>query len=158
MENRNRTVNTIEREGEKRMLTILLETVVYLGVGLIMMMLGYWIIDLVIPVDFPQEIREGNKAVGWVSAGIYAGLGFVIRSAVISNEISEAVSLAEGSIETVVFAVIGIVAFVIAYFLVDLVNRKFNFNVALKEKNEAAGIMVFGIFLGIAFIVSGVIQ
>ena len=29
---------------------------------------------------------------------------------------------------------------------------------ALKEKNEAAGIMVFGIFLGIAFIVSGVIQ
>lgn len=158
MENRNRTVNTIEREGEKRMLTILLETVVYLGVGLIMMMLGYWIIDLVIPVDFPQEIREGNKAVGWVSAGIYAGLGFVIRSAVISNEISEAVSLSEGSIETVVFAVIGIVAFVIAYFLVDLVNRKFNFNVALKEKNEAAGIMVFGIFLGIAFIVSGVIQ
>ena len=123
-----------------------------------MMMLGYWIIDLVIPVDFPQEIREGNKAVGWVSAGIYAGLGFVIRSAVISNEISEAVSLSEGSIETVVFAVIGIVAFVIAYFLVDLVNRKFNFNVALKEKNEAAGIMVFGIFLGIAFIVSGVIQ
>lgn len=140
------------------MLTILLESVVYLGIGLIMMMLGYWIIDLVIPVDFPQEIREGNKAVGWVSAGIYAGLGFVIRSAVISNEISEAVSLSEGSIETVVFAVIGIVAFVIAYFLVDLVNRKFNFNVALKEKNEAAGIMVFGIFLGIAFIVSGVIQ
>ena len=130
------------------MLTILLESVVYLGIGLIMMMLGYWIIDLVIPVDFPQEIREGNKAVGWVSAGIYAGLGFVIRSAVISNEISEAVSLSEGSIETVVFAVIGIVAFVIAYFLVDLVNRKFNFNVALKEKNEAAGIMVFGIFLG----------
>ena len=140
------------------MLTILLESVVYLGIGLIMMMLGYWIIDLVIPVDFPQEIREGNKAVGWVSAGIYAGLGFVIRSAVISNEISEAVLLSEGSIETVVFAVIGIVAFVIAYFLVDLVNRKFNFNVALKEKNEAAGIMVFGIFLGIAFIVSGVIQ
>ena len=57
-----------------------------------------------------------------------------------------------------VFSVIGIFAFVIAYFLVDLVNRKFNFNEALKEKNEAAGIMVFGIFVGIAFIVSGVIQ
>ena len=36
--------------------------------------------------------------------------------------------------------------------------EKFNFNKALKEKNEAAGIMVFGIFVGIAFIVSGVIQ
>ena len=78
------------------MLTIILETGVYLGIGLIMMMLGHWIIDLIIPVDFPQEIREGNKAVGWVSAGIYAGLGFVIRSAIISNTISEEISLLAG--------------------------------------------------------------
>ena len=140
------------------MLTVVIETVVYLCIGLIMMMLGYWIIDLFIPVDFPQEIREGNKAVGWVSAGIYAGLGFMIRSAIISNVITEAVELLQGVIDTAIFAAIGIVAFVLAYFIVDLVNRKFNFNVALKEKNEAAGIMVFGIFIGIAFIVSGVIQ
>ena len=140
------------------MLTVAIETVVYLCIGLIMMMLGYWIIDLFIPVDFPQEIREGNKAVGWVSAGIYGGLGFVIRSAIISNVITEAVELLQGVIDTAIFAAIGIVAFVLAYFIVDLVNRKFNFNVALKEKNEAAGIMVFGIFIGIAFIVSGVIQ
>ena len=140
------------------MITIILETVVYLCIGLIMMMLGHWIIDLMIPVDFPQEIREGNKAVGWVSAGIYAGLGFVIRSAVISNAISEEMSLLAGSIDTVVYAIVGIITFIIAYFAVDIVNRKFNFNIALKEKNEAAGIMVFGIFMGIAFIVSGVIQ
>lgn len=140
------------------MLTIILETVVYLCIGLVMMMFGHWIIDLMIPVDFPQEIREGNKAVGWVSAGIYAGLGFVIRSAVISNAISEEMSLLAGSIDTVVYAIVGIITFIIAYFAVDIVNRKFNFNIALKEKNEAAGIMVFGIFMGIAFIVSGVIQ
>lgn len=137
---------------------MILETVVYLCIGLIMMMLGYWVIDLFIPVDFPQEIREGNKSVGWVSAGIYAGLGFVIRSAIISISTGGAQELLQGAIDTVVFSVIGIFAFVIAYFLVDLVNRKFNFNEALKEKNEAAGIMVFGIFVGIAFIVSGVIQ
>ncbi len=140
------------------MLTIAIETVVYLGIGLVMMMLGYFIIDLLIPVDFPQEINDGNKAVGWVSAGIYAGLGFVIRSAIISNTISEEIELLQGVIDTAVFAVIGVVALVLGYFIVDIVNRKFNFNVALKEKNEAAGIMVFGIFLGIAFIVSGVIQ
>lgn len=140
------------------MLTVAIETVVYLCIGLIMMMLGYWIIDLCIPVDFPQEIKEGNKAIGWVSAGIYAGLGFVIRSAIISNEVGEAVTLLQGAIDTIIFAAIGIVAFILAYFVVDLVNRKFNFNVLLKEKNEAAGIMIFGIFVGIAFIVSGVIQ
>lgn len=140
------------------MLTVILETVVYLCVGLIMMMLGYWVIDLFIPVDFPQEIKEGNKSVGWVSAGIYAGFGFVIRSAIISISTGEATELLQGTINTVIYAVIGIIAFVFAYFVVDLVNRKFNFNEALKEKNEAAGIMIFGIFIGIAFIVSGVIQ
>ena len=140
------------------MVTVAIETLVYLVIGLIMMMVGYFLIDLAIPVDFPQEIREGNKAVGWVSAGIYAGLGFVIRSAILSTEISQAADLLQGTIETVVFSAIGIVAFVIAYFVVDIVNKKFNFNVALKEKNEAAGIMVFGIFVGIAFIVSGVLQ
>ena len=140
------------------MLTVILETVVYLCIGLIMMMLGYWVIDLFIPVDFPQEIKEGNKSVGWVSAGIYAGFGFVIRSAIISISTGEATELLQGTINTVIYAVIGIIAFVFAYFVVDLVNRKFDFNEALKEKNEAAGIMIFGIFIGIAFIVSGVIQ
>ena len=140
------------------MLTMILETVVYLCVGLIMMMLGYWVIDLFIPVDFPQEIKEGNKSVGWVSAGIYAGFGYVIRSAIISISTGEATELLQGTINTVIYAVIGIIAFVFAYFVVDLVNKKFNFNEALKEKNEAAGIMIFGIFIGIAFIVSGVIQ
>lgn len=140
------------------MLTVILETVVYLCIGLIMMMLGYWVIDLFIPVDFPQEIKEGNKSVGWVSAGIYAGFGYVIRSAIISISTGEATELLQGTINTVIYAVMGIIAFVFAYFVVDLVNKKFNFNEALKEKNEAAGIMIFGIFIGIAFIVSGVIQ
>ena len=140
------------------MLTVILESAVYLCVGLIIMMIGHWIIDLIIPVDFPQEINDGNKAVGWVSAGIYAGLGFVIRSAIISNTISEDVSLLTGSIDTLVYATVGIVAFIIGYFVVDIINKKFNFNKKKKKKNEAAGIMVFGIFVGIAFIVSGVIQ
>lgn len=140
------------------MITIAIETLVYLCVGLVMMLLGYFIIDLLIPVDFPREINDGNKAVGWVSAGIYAALGFIIRSAVISNTIAEESELLQGTVETVVYALIGIVAMILGYFLVDIVNRKFNFNEALKEKNEAAGIMIFGIFIGVAFIISGVIQ
>ena len=140
------------------MVTIVLETVVYFFIGLIMMMLGYWLIDLALPVDLPKEINEGNKAVGWVSAGIYGGLGFVIRSAIISDGAGGATELLHGVLDTVSYAVIGIISFILAYFLVDIVNRKFDFGAALKEKNEAAGIMIFGIFLGIAFIVSGVIQ
>ena len=137
---------------------VALETIVYLIVGLAAMMVGYVIIDLIIPADFPKEIQEGNKAVGWVSAGIYAGLGFIIRSAIITISASEGQELLQGVISTAIYAVIGIAAFIIGYFAVDLVNRKFNFNVEIENKNEAAGIMIFGIFMGVAFIVSGVIQ
>lgn len=140
------------------MLNIALETLVYLCVGLVIMMLGYFIIDLCIPVDFPKEINEGNKAVGWVSAGIYMALGFIIRSAIISAESAKSLDLLEGSIDTAIYSAIGLVALIVAYFVVDIINTKFNFNEALKAKNEAAGIMVLGIFVGIAFIVSGVIQ
>ena len=137
---------------------VALETLVYLVVGLVAMMLGYLIIDLIIPADFPKEIQEGNKAVGWVSAGIYAGLGFIIRSAIISISQAEPAELLQGVISTCIYAAIGIAAFIIGYFAVDIVNRKFNFNVEIQNKNEAAGIMIFGIFMGVAFIVSGVIQ
>lgn len=140
------------------MLNIALETLVYLCVGLVIMMLGYFIIDLCIPVDFPKEINEGNKAVGWVSAGIYMALGFIIRSAIISAESAKSLDLLEGSIDTAIYSAIGLVSLIVAYFVVDIINTKFNFNEALKAKNEAAGIMVLGIFVGIAFIVSGVIQ
>lgn len=139
-------------------MTVAIETVVYLAVGLVMMMLGCFIIDLMIPVDFPKEIHEGNKAVGWVSAGIYAGLGFIIRSAIISLTVSENLALLDGVISTAVYAAVGVIAMIIGYFTVDIVNRRFNFGKELTNKNEAAGIMIFGIFLGVAFIVSGVIQ
>lgn len=43
------------------MLTVALETIVYLGVGLVIMMLGYFIIDLVIPVDFRRKSGRGIK-------------------------------------------------------------------------------------------------
>lgn len=137
---------------------VAVELLVYLLVGLAVMMIGFLLIDLIIPLDFPKEIQEGNKAVGWVAAGIYTGLGFIIRSAIISFEVSKGADLLQGVIETLIYSLVGIIAFAVGYFAVDIVNKKFNFNVELKNKNEAAGIMIFGIFLGVAFVVSGVIQ
>lgn len=137
----------------------LIDIAIYGGLGIIVMLVGYEIIDRVIPCDFPQEIKKGNKAIGWVSAGIYIGLGFIIRSQVASwAEKQEYIKLWQNIVDTLFFAAMGIVFFLIGYYVVDLVNRKYNFNEELKEGNEAAGIMVFGIFVGIALIISGVIH
>ncbi|WP_026505605.1 DUF350 domain-containing protein [Butyrivibrio sp. NC3005] len=140
------------------MLTTILELIVYVMVGLILMTLGHYIIDLVLPADFPKEIKEGNKAIGWVSAGIYIGLGFIIRAAVMSLvSAKEEMKLLTGVLDTVIYSACGIAFFIIGFFLVDFVNRRFNFNEELAKKNEAAGIMIFGIFVGIALVISGVI-
>ncbi len=140
------------------LLPTIFELMIYVSVGIIAMVIGYFIIDLVIPVDFAKGIKEENKAVGWLTAGIYIGLGLIIKSAVMTvSESLEYVSLMIGVIDTVFFALIGIILFIIAYYLVDLVNSKYKFNEELNNKNEALGIMVFGIFIGIALIVSGVI-
>ncbi len=137
----------------------ILDVVVYVGVGIIAMMIGYALIDLIIPVNFPKEIKEGNRAVGWLSAGIYTGLGFIIRGAIITlSAANEHRGFLEGLKDTVIYVALGLVFFMVGYFLIDLVNRRFNFNEEIARGNEAAGIMVFGIFLGIALIVSGVIQ
>lgn len=132
---------------------------IYGLIGIAMMLIGYQIIDFVIPCDFPEELKKGNKSVGWLSAGIYMGLGFIIRSAIISNVLSShESSLFVGIKDTLLFELAGIVFFLIAYFIIDFVNKKYNFNQELQAGNEAIGIMLFGIFIGISFIVSGVIQ
>lgn len=141
------------------MMVALIELAVYGFVGIVTMVVGYIAIDWVIPCDFPKEIKKGNKAVGWLSAGIYIGLGFVIRSAIQTLLIGEEPHrLLYGVIDSVFYATLGILFFLVGYFLVDLINRQYNFNEELKANNEAAGIMIFGIFVGIALIISGVIQ
>ncbi|MBR3631062.1 MAG: DUF350 domain-containing protein, partial [Oscillospiraceae bacterium] len=47
----------------------LLEVVVYSCAGIVLMMLGNFLIDLIIPCSFPEEIKKGNNAIGFVTAG-----------------------------------------------------------------------------------------
>lgn len=141
------------------LLGTLIDIAIYGGIGIVVMLAGYQFIDWAVPADFPKEIKEGNRAIGWVSAGIYIGLGLIIRAAVTSwAPQAEALKLWQGIVDTLFFAAAGIVFFLLGYYLVDAVNRRYNFNEELKARNEAAGIMVFGIFVGIALIISGVIH
>ena len=65
------------------MLYEIMETIVYGGIGLILMFLGKWIIDLVVPYDFPKEIQERNSAAGFMIAGIFIAIALIIRTVII---------------------------------------------------------------------------
>ncbi|MBO5241145.1 MAG: DUF350 domain-containing protein [Lachnospiraceae bacterium] len=137
----------------------ILVVAIYSLIGIVMMLLGNFLIDLIVPCHFPTEIQKGNQAVGWLSAGSFIGMGVILRSAVMAvpaAAVEEA--LVSGIISSVLYAVIGIVFFMLSYLAVSLFNKKYNLNEEIGKGNTAAGIMVFGIFVGLAIVISGVIM
>ena len=46
---------------------------VYCVLGTALMLFGTFVVDLVIPCEFPAEIKKGNVAVGSVMAGSLSG-------------------------------------------------------------------------------------
>ena len=83
---------------------------IYSVVGIALMLLGSFLVDLVIPCSFPEEIKKGNKAIGWISAGVYIAVGFIIKAAISSpGEVIDAIenNLAAGLLSTVFYYAIG---------------------------------------------------
>lgn len=136
----------------------IITTAVYCVLGIILMILGNFLIDLAVPCHFPTEIKKGNKAVGWLSAGSFAGIGIILRAAIMSP-VAEVVeeTLLSGILSSVIYFAVGIVFFIAGYFTVNFFHKQYNLNKEIGEGNEAAGIMVCGIFVGLAAIISGVI-
>lgn len=61
----------------------ILETILYGALGMVLMFLAKWIIDLAVPYDFPKEIKEGNTAAGCMVAGIFIAVAIIVRAVII---------------------------------------------------------------------------
>ena len=59
-----------------------LATIVYTLIGIVMMAVGYKILDWVIPADFNKLIEENNVSVGIVIAGALIGVAIIVASVV----------------------------------------------------------------------------
>lgn len=136
----------------------LFEVAVYSCAGILLMMLGNFLIDLIIPCSFPEEIKKDNRAVGFVSAGTNIGVGLLLRAA-ISSPAAEAAgeTLLSGMLSSVIYFLAGIAFFMIGYIAIRFLHKQYNLNDEIGKGNTAAGIMVAGIFIGLALTISGVI-
>ena len=138
----------------------ILDVAIYSCLGIILMAVGNFLIDLIIPCSFPEEIKKGNKSVGFVSAGTNIGVGLLLKAA-ISSPASVAASakesLAGGLVSSLLYFAVGIVFFMLGYIIIDKINKQYKLNEEIGNGNTAAGIMVAGIFIGLATVISGVI-
>lgn len=133
-------------------------TAIYSFLGIILMMVGTFLVDLIIPCDFPIEIKKRNVAVGYITAGSSIGVGIILKSAIISPvgaQISE--TLIQGIGNTVLYALIGIAFFMLGYLVMKVANKKYDLNKEIGDGNPAAGLMVMGMFIGLSILISGVI-
>lgn len=124
----------------------IMNVAVYAVLGIILMILGNFLIDLIVPCHFPTEIKKGNVAVGWLSAGSFIGIGIILRAAIMSPA-AEAVheTLLSGIISSALYFVLGIIFFMLGYVIVNAMNKRYNLNEEIGKGNQAAGVMVFGI-------------
>ena len=137
----------------------ILEVGLYSLMGVILMLAGNFFIDLIVPCHFPTEIKKDNRAVGWVCAGSYIAIGTIMKAAVMSPTISKVEEkLLEGVTSSALYFVVGVIFLIVGYLVVLLFNKKYNLNEEIGKGNASAGIMIFGIFVGLAMIISGVIM
>lgn len=140
-------------------MTEIISIFIYCLLGIALMLLGTFIVDLVIPCHFPTEIKKRNVAVGSLMAGISIGIGIIIKAAILSPTITEVEeSLVVGMTSTIYYYIIGLIICVLSYLILGLVNKKYDLNKEIGEGNPAAGIMAAGLMIGVSIIISGVIM
>ena len=131
----------------------------YACFGIILMLTANTVIDFFVPGKFSEEIKRGNCAVAWLSAGSFIGIGEILRAVIMSPAVTAAdTSLLHGIVASVVYAVLGIVLFVTGYMFINIWHRKYKLSEEIMRGNTAAGILVFGIFVGLALVISGAVH
>lgn len=136
----------------------ILSVVIYSCLAIVLMIGGNFLIDLAIPCHFPTEIKKGNKAVGYLSAGSFIAVGVLLRAAIMSpaGQAAEG-TLLGGVCESILYFAVGIVFSILGYILLNIFHKQYNLNDEIGNGNTAAGIMVGGMFIGLAIAISGVI-
>lgn len=136
----------------------IISTVIYSCLGIILMISGTFIVDLIIPCHFPTEIKKRNTAVGYITAGSYIAVGMILRNVIISKVAYETEqTLLEGIGSTLLYFVIGIALCLLGYVVVKIFNKKYDLDKEIGDGNPAAGLMVMGLFIGLSLVISGAI-
>ena len=137
----------------------LMLTIFYAAFGILLMILANIVIDFFIPGDFSEEIRRGNRAVAWLSAGSFIGIGEILRAVIISPACETlTVDFVQGVVASAVYAAVGILCFIVGFFIINAWHRKYELAAEIQRGNTAAGIFVFGIFVGLSLVISGAVH
>jgi uncharacterized membrane protein YjfL (UPF0719 family) len=111
--------------------TSLWHTVAYTGVGVFLLVFGFWVLDLVTPGDLRSAVFRFKA----IDAGLVAGAHMISMALIIIAAIhSSAEKFSEGIVSTFAHGVVGVVLLALALILVDALTPE-NFRESLTDND-----------------------
>ncbi len=132
------------------------EAALYFVVGLVALIIGRKILDLVTPHSMSQEIGEKNNvAAGVTAGGFYVGLAIITHAAIAGVTLD---SLWRDVLNSVIYFVFGLVALAVGRKVLDLITP-FSINKEIVEdQNVAAGAVEASFYVAIAIIIHATVS
>ena len=109
--------------------TSLWHTVAYAGVGVLLLVIGFWVLDLVTPGDLRSAVFRFKA----VDAGLVAGAHMISMALVIAASINSSEDkFSDGIVSTLAHGLVGVVLLALALILVDALTPE-NFRESLTD-------------------------
>ena len=99
------------------MLELVAQILAYTGVGLVILITGFFVLDLLTPGNLGKQVVEGNPNAALLSAATFASLGLVLWFAIFFTGPGWT-----GLDETAVFGIVSVAAQAIGFLVLDLVT------------------------------------
>ncbi|MDQ4118206.1 MAG: DUF350 domain-containing protein [Actinomycetota bacterium] len=122
----------------------------YAVIGVLLMLLGFWAIDLTTPGKLPQMVRAGLPNAVTITAAGMLSMAFIIVVAIYSSS----GSLLEGIISSLVFGLLGIIAQVAAVRILEWVTGIDIGEVIQAEDRRPGAVVVAAAHLALGLIVA----
>ncbi len=138
----------------------LLHSVIYFVMGILILIIGGKVFDLITPYDLKHELAENdNVAVGITQAGFYIALGIIIHATVsgesyfYAEDKSLAAIFIKDMILTVSYFIVGLIALSLGRVIL---NKTMSFSIdkeIVEDKNKAVGLLEASFYITIALVI-----
>ena len=98
-------------------LELVAQILAYTGVGLVILVIGFFVLDLLTPGNLGKQVVEGNPNAALLSAATMVSLGIVLWFAIYATDPGWA-----GLDETAVFGLVSVAAQAVGFLVLDLVT------------------------------------
>ena len=98
------------------MFELVLQVLAYSGVGLVVLVVGFYVLDLLTPGKLGQLVMEGNPGAGLLAATGLASLGLIMYFAIHFTGAGW-----DGLDDAAVFGLVGVLVQAVGFFVLDMV-------------------------------------